>query len=300
MTVFLQMRCRHSLYLNDETAGEGYSNCNPAPSICHSGNQVSQFAVDVGRVGDRACNFFPEQLAVASSKAVGRHFDSPFAQSHGGADLAVSLAAGFSFQHGTEAAKEIGFAGRCRLGLQSSQHDAEQIECPLSLVNSLWRLFIGKISRQANLCFDLVNPDRRPAATTNRGTVAVARVRKVVSACGAQEGSKSPAMRIGNRQVAALDQICQETLHQVGGIMLSDAAPAHEGVEGIPVVAAEPLERVTGRWIRGVAGMNDTAPACRRELDIRWTLDHGVARRLGDVSDVSTTYVIQIYAPRFG
>ncbi len=72
MSVFLQMRCRHSLYPNDETAGEGYRNLNPAPSIRYSGNQVSQFAVDVGRVGDRAGNFLSEQLAVTSSEAVGR------------------------------------------------------------------------------------------------------------------------------------------------------------------------------------------------------------------------------------
>jgi hypothetical protein len=131
---------------------------------------------------------------------------------------------------------------------------------------------VGRLAAVAALRVKPVDGHDRPPPAAPGGAVVVAAVGQIVGARGPQEGAEPAPRLIEPCQVAAPQQVGEEALDQVLGLVGRVAAAAGKGVEGEPVVAAEPLQRGAGRGVSRVAGAGDAAPAGRREAGRRRVL----------------------------
>ena len=94
-----------------------------------------------------------------------------------------------------------------------------------------------------------------PISAAFQGLVALTLMRQEVGAGRPQKRSEAAARGVRAGQVAPFEQIGEEPLNEVAGIVGAKPPPAHERVQGIPVIAAEPLEG-------GRASGSDGSPAC--------------------------------------
>ena len=124
---------------------------------------------------------------------------------------------------------------------------------------------MGRLSPVAVLGVEAVDRYDGSLSAALRGPVVIAAIGQVVLAGGPQEGAEPALRAIEIRQITPLQQVGEEALDDILGLMRRTAAATDEGVEGEPVIAAQFLKRSASRGIRWPAYACDAAPLGRRE-----------------------------------
>ena len=151
------------------------------------------------------------------------------------------------------------------LGVEAGEDVVEQGQGPPPLEEPLGRQVVARLAAETRLRRQSVDRDRDPAAAAFDGPLPVVVPGQVVRAAGHQERAKPSPLRLQPAEVVAFQQFGEEALDQVLRRLRVVALAPDEGIEGIPVVAAESFQRRAGLGCGGVARLEDPAPAGRRE-----------------------------------
>jgi hypothetical protein len=185
---------------------------------------------------------------------MGGHLDGTAAQAQLGGDDQVGWRPLVARQGRPEPLVERPLAGSGHLGAEAGQDTVEQGQGPQALEQPLGREVVDGLAAEAGFRRQGVDRDRDPASPA--------------------PGDPLP-LGMQAAEVVAFQQAGEQALYQVLRGLGIVPHPPDEVIKRIQVVAAERLERRPGLGRGWIAGLEQAAPACRRESGGRCLFGHG-------------------------
>jgi hypothetical protein len=230
--------------------------------------EVAEFFIDEGGVGDGVGDFFAEELAVAFAEAMGGDLQGAFGGAETGGEVGVGAVefAGEGALEGFEEG-ELVFVGI--FGFEAGDDGVEKGEGPATVEELLGGLGVGGV--EGALGFGVVGGEGEDveAAPAFEGVLVVVVVGEEVVEGGEEEGAEFAFGGVDGFEGIGFEEAGEEFLGEIFGEVGGIAAAAEVGIQGRPVEAGELFERGVAEGGGGVvAGGEDDAPAGGVEMRV--------------------------------
>lgn len=234
--------------------------------------ELAHLGVDVEGVVDGLGDGGADALAVAIAEAVDLDGEGAGRDAEAGGERGVFAGVGFAAEEGLERL-EGGRAARVRLdGGEASHAFLHEGEGPVAVEQAVGRDLMGGLGPVAFLEGEGVEGGGGDSAAALQGGAAFVLADEEVVQGGEEEGAEASAFPGEACEVVALEEPGEEGLGEIlGGMRIMAAAP-DEGVERVPVGAADLFECVasTGAVRIARACGEDEGPACGGEEGGSW------------------------------
>ncbi len=141
----------------------------------------------------------------------------------------------------------------------------EEGQGPAPLVDPLGGALVGGLEEVAALPVGEVEREDGPASAPLQGPRLLPLLRGEVAERGDEEGPEAAPLPVGLGEDVLLEELREEALHEVAGVVGRRPPAPLEGVERVPVAGAEGLQRGPPLRVRPGPGGHDDGPARRRE-----------------------------------
>ncbi len=229
-----------------------------------------------GGLGEGGGDVGAEGVAVAFAEAVGGDFEGGLGEAEGGGELGVGLRE-FAGEKRGEGVEEGGLAGGGIAGAEGGEHLIEQREGPAAFEEAFGGEGVDGFEGVAGFGIGRrVEGEEGVGSAALLGAGVVALVADEMSEGGEKEGAELAFGGAEGGEIAAGEQIGEEALGEVFGLVGGVAAAAEVGVEREPVDAQEIVEGAAGAGGLGIGG-EDEGPARGEEADVGMGGDRHVA-----------------------
>ena len=134
-------------------------------------------------------------------------------------------------------------AGSGHLGVEAGLDVLEQGQGPSAFEEPLGREVVARLAAEPRFRYEGIDRDRDSPPAAPGGSLPLVVPGQVMGAAGHQERAEPAPIRVQAAEVVALQQAGEQPLDQVLRRLRVVPLAADEGIERMPVVAAEPLER---------------------------------------------------------
>ncbi len=240
-------------------------------------DQMPEFRVGFGRVGEGVGNFLAQNFAVTLAQTVNGDFDGHDGHVQFGGDARVGQSVGVIQQAGAEAVEQFGLAAQFEFLAQPPPGAVEQGQGETAVELAVGGAFVRRFECQSRLGVLGVERNQFHRATAlERGGIAV-RVMKMMIERGEQKCAKAAAAGIGVLEQAAFEQVREETLGQIARGFGGVTPAADMRVERKPVGLAKGGQSLAGAGRGGMARSQHEAPAGGAQFRMARLVDHAGA-----------------------
>jgi len=228
--------------------------------VLEGGKEVAELFVDVGRVVEGAGHLFAEHRAETLAQAMHRHLHRPLGHAQAFGDIFVPDVLAFAGEESLQQLEALVGIALTALGAHALENVFELRRGPAAIEFLLGGSLVGRLDVIPALGGLEVERQRRGGAAALVRLLPVPLVGGIVLQRGEQERAETPALAIRRLDVVLFEQLGEEPLNQVFGLLLRIPAPAQVGVQRVPVRLAQVGERRARVGVLRIARGDDQCP----------------------------------------
>jgi hypothetical protein len=248
---------------SSRAANEGYKELS---GISQSGDQVTDFLLDFGRVRQGVGHFLAQQFPVALAQTMHRDLHGHDGHVQARRYLRVGRGREIAEQMRAQRIKQLCTARHGHFLAQTPAHRFQSGQRPTTIELVIGRAMLLRFQGEALLGLDRIERNNLAAASAlERLGIAMVMVEVVVKR-GEEKGAEAPAIGIGSGHGVAGEHLSEKPLREVASLVRVMAAPAHMGVERVPVGLAKSFKRSAGLGGFAVTRRQHHAPMRGGEL----------------------------------